>query len=342
VSHPALYGWNWTYAIDGGGGLGDVPGQAAAKLLDADPHVEAWTGVYYSTLQLDGVNIPVMGMPTHPAVAPPLLSGHGLDAADQVVLGAGTLRQLHKQVGDTLVERGHNGPSVKLTIVGTATLPPIGVTGSSHLEMGSGALLSYRLISPAARNLFEVTPGPNAILVRTKGGAGPQALRSLQTIGRKLDIAINGGSVLPVQRPAEILNYGSLGTTPVLLGAALAAGAAAALAITLVTAVRRRRRDLAILKTLGFTRRQLASAVAVQASVSAVIGCAVGIPAGIALGRVLWDLFAREISAVPYPTVPTAAIVAIGFAALALAVVVSTVPGYIAARTATSQLLRAE
>jgi ABC-type antimicrobial peptide transport system permease subunit len=281
-------------------------------------------------------------MPTHPAVAPPLLSGHGLDAADQVVLGDGTLRQLHKQVGDTLVVRGHNGPSVKLTIVGTATLPPIGVTGSSHLEMGSGALLSYRLISPAARNLFEVTPGPNAILVRTKGGAGPQALRSLQTIGRKLDIAINGGSVLPVQRPAEILNYGSLGTTPVLLGAALAAGAAAALAITLVTAVRRRRRDLAILKTLGFTRRQLASAVAVQASVSAVIGCAVGIPAGIALGRVLWDLFAREISAVPYPTVPTAAIVAIGFAALALAVVVSTVPGYIAARTATSQLLRAE
>ena len=39
VSHPALYGWNWTYDMDGGGGLGDIPGQAAAKLLNADPLV---------------------------------------------------------------------------------------------------------------------------------------------------------------------------------------------------------------------------------------------------------------------------------------------------------------
>ena len=116
----------------------------------------------------------------------------------------------------------------------------------------------------------------------------------------------------------------------------------AALGITLVTSVRRRRRDLAILKTLGFTGRQLATAVAVQAGVAAVIGCAIGIPAGIALGRVLWDLFAGEISAVPYPTVPTGAIVAIGLIAVGLAVLVSMVPGRIAARTTTAQLLRVE
>ena len=284
VSHPALYGWNWTYDMDGGGGLGDVPGQAAAKLLNADPLVESWSGVSYSTLQLDGINVPVMGATPRAPVAPPLLSGHGLEARDQVVLGAGTLRELHKRVGDTVEERAPHGTPVRLTIVGTATLPPIGVTGSSHLEMGTGALLSYQLIPPAARNLFEVTPGPNAILIRTKGGASQAALRSIQAIGRKLDIAINGGSVLPVQRPAQIINYGSLGTTPMLLGAALAVGAVSALGITLVTSVRRRRRDLAILKTLGFTGRQLATAVSVQAGVAAVIGCAVGIPAGIAAG----------------------------------------------------------
>ena len=37
VSHPALYGWNWTYDMDGGGGLGDVPGQAAAKAARRRP-----------------------------------------------------------------------------------------------------------------------------------------------------------------------------------------------------------------------------------------------------------------------------------------------------------------
>ena len=164
----------------------------------------------------------------------------------------------------------------------------------------------------------------------------------MQSIGRQLDIAINGGSVFGVQRPAQILNYGSLGTTPLLLGAALAVGAAAALGITLVTSVRRRRHDLAILKTLGFTGPQLATAVAVQASVAAVIGCAIGIPAGIALGRVLWDLFAADISAVPEPTVPGGTVVVIGRPALALAILVAMIPGRLAARTTTSQLLRAE
>ena len=100
--------------------------------------------------------------------------------------------------------------------------------------------------------------------------------------------------------------------------------------------------DLAILKTLGFTSRQLAVAVAVQAGVAAVIGCAIGIPVGIALGRVLWDLFANEISAVPYPTVPMGTVVAIGLIAIGLAVLVATIPGRIAARTTTSQLLRVE
>ncbi len=342
VSHPALYGWNWTYDMDGGGGLGDIPGQAATKLLNADPLVTGWTGVYYSTLELDGANVPVLGTSPHAAVEPPLLSGHGLNGANQVVLGAATLRQLHRQVGDTIDVRAHNQPPVKLTIVGTATLPPIGVVGSSHLEMGSGAVLDYRLIPPADRDLFEVTPGPNAILVRTKSGESPQALHSLQAIGQKLDIAINGGSVLPVQRPAQILNYSSLGSTPVVLGLALAAGAAVALGITLFTSVRRRRRDLAILKTLGFTGRELAASVGIQATVAAVIGCVVGIPLGIAVGRFLWDLFAGQIDAVPLPTVPAGTVALVGVAAVVLAVLVATVPGRLAARTRTSQLLRAE
>jgi hypothetical protein len=342
VSHPALYGWNWTYVIDGGGGLGDIRSSAAARLLDADPLVTGWSGVSYSTLQFDGANVPVLGSKPHAVVEPPLLSGHGLDAADQVVLVATTLHQLNKRVGDTVDVRAPGRPAVRLMIVGTATLPPIGVTGSSHLEMGTGAVLAYQLIPPADRNLFEVTPGPNAILVRVKGGESPRALRSLQAIGRKLSIAESGGSVLPVQRPAQILEYSSLGSTPVFLGLALAAGAAAALAITLVTSVRRRRRELAVLKALGFTGGELATSVAIQASVAAVIGCAVGIPLGIAVGRALWDLFAGQINAVAVPTVPATTVVLIGVGAVVLAVVAASVPGRLAARTRTSQLLRVE
>ena len=156
VSHPALYGWNWNYDIDGGGGSGDIPGHQVATLLDADHFVAGWTGVYYSTLRDRRQNVAVMGGTPDAAVGPPSLSGHGLEGPHQVVLGAATLAALHKRVGDT-VEVGRAGSTrTTLRIVGTATMPSIGVAGSAHLEMGSGALLSYTLIPPGARNVFDV------------------------------------------------------------------------------------------------------------------------------------------------------------------------------------------
>ncbi len=115
-----------------------------------------------------------------------------------------------------------------------------------------------------------------------------------------------------------------------------------ALGLTLVTSVRRRRRDLALLKTLGFTKRQLAAAIAWQATIAVGIGCLIGIPLGIALGRYLWDLFARSINAVPDPIIPTTSILLIAVIALVLANLVAAIPGRIAARTPTAQLLRGE
>jgi ABC-type lipoprotein release transport system permease subunit len=133
-----------------------------------------------------------------------------------------------------------------------------------------------------------------------------------------------------------------MGATPSLLAAGLAAGAIVALGLTLAASVRRRRRDLALLKTLGFTRRQLAATVAWQASVAVIIGVALGVPFGIALGRWLWILFAREIYAVPRPTVPVLSVVLVALGALVLANVVAALPGRSAARTPAALILRAE
>ena len=145
-----------------------------------------------------------------------------------------------------------------------------------------------------------------------------------------------------VQRPAQIINYGTLGSTPDVLGGALAVGAVVALGLTLVASVRRRRRDLALLKTLGFTRRQLASAIAWQSTIAVSLGTVVGVPLGIIVGRFLWGLFAREINAVPSPTVPAVSVLFIVIGGLVLANVVAAIPGRIAARTPTSLMLRAE
>jgi predicted lysophospholipase L1 biosynthesis ABC-type transport system permease subunit len=153
---------------------------------------------------------------------------------------------------------------------------------------------------------------------------------------------INFVSVLPVQRPAEIVNYRSMGAMPAVLAGGLAAGAVAGLGLTLVASVRRRRRDFATLKTLGFTRGQLAAAVAWQSTVVAAVGLVVGVPVGIAAGRWLWLAFARELSAVPDPVVPAGSIALAVVAALVLANLVAALPGRAAARTPAAIVLRAE
>jgi len=333
--------------LDGGGGVGDIPQGQATTLLNADPTVAAWAGAYFGNLEVDGQTVPVLGQTPSAAVQPPILSGHGLEGANQVVLGGATLEQLHLRLGDTVTVRYGSGQPTRLVVVGTATMPTIGISGvdANHLSMGVGALLSYRLIPAAVRNSFGNSPtGPNAIFVRFKSGASPTgALRALRRIANPLNRPTNYGvSVLAVQRPAEIVNYRSMSTTPAILGSGLAAGAVVGLGLTLVASVRRRRRDLALMKTLGFSGRQLAAVVAWQSSIAVAIGTVVGVPVGIIVGRTLWDLFAHEIDAVPAPSVPVLAIVLVALGGLLLANLVAVLPGRVAARTPTALLLRAE
>ncbi len=349
VATPSLYGWNWDYALsagDGGGG-GDVPAAAAVRLLNHDRYVSTFSGVYTAALGIDGVVVQTMAERPGAALQPPTLHGSRLLRGNQIVLGPLTLAQLHKHVGsEVTVETGVAGyPPRRLRIVGVATMPTLGSSGGAHLDMGTGALVSSAIFPPFIRNPFnDPETGPSLYLVDVRPGANPTAARrSLEAMTGPLSNSSNFGVVLQrVLRPAEIVNYRSVGTTPAILGSALGLGAVAALGMTLLASVRRRRRDLALLKTLGFTRRQLAGAVAWQSNVAVIIGTAVGVPLGIAVGSWLWDLFTRQIYAVPLAVVPGLAIALIALGALVLANVVSFVPGRIASRTPTALLLRAE
>ncbi|MGB9112374.1 MAG: FtsX-like permease family protein [Acidimicrobiales bacterium] len=360
VSHPALYGWNWDYALASNY---LVPPQAAS-LVDKDPDVAASSDISFANAQIDGQTVPIILATTHAHVTPPMLSGHPLEANDQIVLGAATLVQLHKRVGETvLASYGTTKdapvyvPPTRLLIVGTATLPAVGNSQTLHTSMGVGAMIPVGIEPPAFQKFLHspdpTLNGPTMVLIRFRRGVRTaQALASLHRIadaGNKAFAAVpNGGAagasvvVLPVQYPAEIENYRTIGATPLLLAGGLAIGAVAALGLTLAASVRRRRRDLALLKTLGFTQRQLAACVTWQSTVAVVIGVVVGIPLGIALGRWLWVLFAHDIYAVPRATVPALLLVYVGLGAVVLANVVAAVPGRYAARTSTALVLRAE
>jgi hypothetical protein len=359
VSRPALYGWNFSYALYSTDGWGPFPPALVNPELHRDRLIAASTGVYFLTVQIDGQTVPAILSPEHAAVAPRPLSGHGLQAAGQLVLGPATLAQLHKRIGDQVtVQLGSVIRGSRLRIAGTAALPAIGDTFSIHPSLSTGAILPIQDVTAASLGEDGADSGPNAILIRLRPGVSPAAgLASLQRIAHSYNriahspqtVAQAGptalelqASALPAQRPAEIVNYRSMGAMPAVLAGGLAAGAVAALGLTLIASLRRRRRDFALLKTLGFTRAQLAAAVAVQGTVIAAAGLVIGIPVGIVAGRVLWLTFARQLSAVPVVAVPAGAIALGGLAALILANIIAAVPGRAAGRIEVAAMLRSE
>jgi FtsX-like permease family len=359
IARPALYGWDFSYALYSTDGWGPFPAAQVTPILHRDKLIAASTGVYFLTVQIDGQTVPAILSPSRPAIGPQILSGSGLNGPGDIVLGPATLAALHKKVGDKVtVQLGPVIRGATLKIAGTAALPALGDTLGVHPSLSTGAVLPVSAVSQAALEDAGPESGPNAILVRLRPGVSQAAgLRSLQRITDYYNKVVHspqtvahGGptalelvaNVLPVQRPAEIVNYKSMGTMPAVLAGGVAAGTVAALGLTLVASVRRRRRDLALLKTLGFTRGQLAAAVAWQSTVVAVVGLVIGVPLGIAAGRWLWLAFARELSAVPDPVVPTLSIALATVTALVLANLVAAVPGRQAARTPAALLLRAE
>jgi len=359
VTQPKLYGWNWDYALSSENG---VPPKAL-KTLSSEPGVAAWSGYQDPNLQLDGETVPALVTAGAPAVGPPVLSGHGLRGPAQVVLGAATLALLDKKVGERVfISYGSPNtaplylPPTPATIVGTATFPAIqgSSTFAEHTSMGTGALVSEADL-PESFLRFTQAPDPNQdgpalVFVRRRPGVsaakGRAELQQVIALADKIfahDPQTLGDNViaLPVQRPAEIVNYQSTGATPVVLAIGLATGAVLALALALAATVRRRRQDFALLKTLGFTGRQLATTLAWQASITALTGLVVGVPIGVAGGRQLWDLFARSIQAVPHPTIP-ASMLFVALGALALANIVAAVPGRAASSTPAAVVLREE
>ena len=129
---------------------------------------------------------------------------------------------------------------------------------------------------------------------------------------------------------------------PLLLAGLLALAGAATLMHTLVSSIRRRRRDLAILKTLGFLRGQVSAAVAWQATTLVVLALLIGLPLGIAAGRWGWNLFANQLGVVPEPQVSFLPLLLAIPATVLLANLIALIPGRAASRVQPAIVLRSE
>ncbi len=330
TSTPRLYGVAWDAEIDSPS-LGDnralddiVPALSTMPGVDALSVGGTAVPVHVDDVAADAIAMDVV----RGSVLPPASEGRQPSAPDEIALGGKTLDALHKHVGDSVVLDVDGLGSAEVRIVGQVVLPPVGDNG----VFGEGAILPYQALLRAVPD----GPPPNAVLVRFSSDAARRdGLAALRADLPYVQVYQPG-------TPIDIVDFGRVRSIPMLLAGLLGLLAAATLVHALVTAVRRRRRDLAVLKALGFVDGQIRRTVRWQAASVAIIALVIALPVGITLGRSLWDVAASELGIVAEPVTPVGLLSLLAPMVLVLAVAVAAAPARLASRTVTAQVLRIE
>ncbi len=343
IHQPHLYGWNWQAAVSAANGYGNLDLDSVHNILDHDPQVAEWSGVYFGSAAINDHEVPLLGVEPSAPVAPSMLHGRLIENSREAVLGATTADQLNVGIGD-LVSLAGGTSAQSLRVVGIATFPTIGKIHAVHTSLGVGAMVAHPLVPGSDLDITGTQRGdfgPNVLFVRFRPGTNVDAATDhLREIMQPLT-GFAGLDVLSVQRPAEIVNTGSIGNAPILLGACLMFASLVSFALAVGASTRQRRRELAVLRTLGFTSRQLVSTLSWQASTLIAVGLVVGIPLGVVAGRDLWGIFADQLDVVSRPRVPVPLVVGLVVAALLVANVTAVLFGNGARRLRPGAALRA-
>jgi ABC-type lipoprotein release transport system permease subunit len=322
---PRLYGWSWDAQI-GGRGFPDF-GTAVTAGLDANPAVEGYASGTITEIAVNGVRAEAFAVRDGGGgVAPALLAGRAPRRADEIVLGTQTLRAADARIGDEVrVLIGNE--SRRFRVVGRAVFPDVGDIG----QLGRGAFLTFDAVDGIGGRAPH-----NVVLVKFRPGADRAAAVA------SLTRAIAPIPVSSAALPRDLASFGRVDGLPIAVAAILGIMAGAVLVYTLLTAIRRRRRDLAVLKALGFLRRDLARTVGVQSMTLAALALVIGLPVGVLLGRVVWERFADWQGIPSVPTVSVIVLALVGVAVFVVAALIAVVPARVAARTAPADALRTE
>ena len=335
LASPALYGVTWDAQVaypQSGGSLGP-----ATRIVAADPKVAQWTSAHSSVpVEVDGAQVgaitngpgPDGSLAAVPADgAPPLRD-------DEIVLGRRTLAAIGRQIGQTVtVSIVGTQRRATMRIVGTAIFPPMDDT----LVLGTGAELTVgglRGLLPPASVLT-----PDGILVKFRPGVSVP--RATADLAARLDRA-GPFVVIGPGTPADLVNFGQLQGLPLVLGLTLGALGVLTVAHLLLTSVRRRLRDLMVLRVLGFTGGEVRAAVSWMSVTVTALGLAAGIPAGLICGRVAWRFLTAQLGVDPQVVAPVQSFALLVAAGLALAVAVTAIPGLRASRIRPAAIQRAE
>jgi ABC-type lipoprotein release transport system permease subunit len=339
---PRLYGDTFQLNFNDQNSGGPYP--AVLRSLEHNSAISDITeGIALTEISINKVVVGgIAGTPLRGQLLLSTVDGHLPNSDNQIGLGATTMRQAGAHVGSVVhvtVPLPSGGKrTVPFKVVSQISFPVL----AGAVSLGTGAAFTIAGYESA------VCPsGPNqaacreAIVGTSDGGvlarvvSGP---RGQAAINQYLDV--DPSIVALAVTPTSLINFGEAVNFPLIFGAMLAVFGAATLIHFLVVSVTRRRREVGLLKVLGFVNGQVAAAVAWQATTLAIIGVVIGIPLGVAVGDAVWQAFANNLGVVPVSIVPIGLIAVLVAGVIVVANLIAVAPAFVATRCKPGDLLR--
>ncbi len=316
-----LFGQTWDAVT------GMTDGATRARLVD-DPEVALVNDTDEVVMEVGERSVTTFALrPLKGDVDLATLDGRAPEADDEIALAPVERDALGVDIGDDVMIAGPAG-DLRYRVVGVALTP----SNAPHTGYDEGAWVT----SDGQRR---AAPDPDRVKFRGLiVGFGP-GVDAHAAVARLND---EGVALEPVAFPEDALMLRGVRNVPLALGAFLGLLAVGAVGHALASAVRRRRRDVVVLRVLGLTRGQARACVAAQATTLALVGLAVGVPLGILIARALWRSVALSTPFIYAAPLALVAVAAIGPVAIAVANALAAGPGRRAARLRPAEVLRAE
>jgi ABC-type lipoprotein release transport system permease subunit len=329
VGQPARYGINYDVMLGSGGDA--IPDDQRAA-LDADADIGALTLYADGQARHGSATVRLVGMkPVKGDVGPPVLEGRLPASDDEIALGRLTARSLHVGIGDQLELDGDTG-SRQFHVSGLVVVPSVGVNDG----VGKDAVITF-----GAMASIDSAASTGSAIVKFSGVTRREGIKRLsQQLG--LDPSIFGDPSKEDSRPAAIVNIARVRPIPFVLAALLTVLAVLTLGYVMMTSVQNRRRDIAILRSIGADSRWISRAVHWQATTFTAAPVIIGIPLGLIVGRMIFRSFADSIGTLNDASIPVLLITGL---AVGLTLVANAVAGLAARRSdrrTPAALLRSE
>jgi hypothetical protein len=323
VNEPFRYGVNFdaNFGDNGGNQLPD----GFRERLDADSNVTSLALFAGSQARVGGTTVPLLGVEAvRGNGAPTVVDGRLPTADDEIAFGRVSGSDVGAHVGGDVTMSGPTG-SQTFHVVGLVVVPGLG----ANEGIGEGAVVTLGGLSRVDQNAAVTSA---AVHFRSRSVA-------FNDYGAEFGLTADE---TPGFTPAAITNVARVRAIPFALAAVLGALVVLTVAHIMFTSIRARRRDVAILRSLGADRGWITRAVHWQATTFTIVPLAFGVPLGFIIGRIVFAAFANSMGAINDASLPIAIVIAVVVGVLVLANLVAAVPAMRARRMHPAVILQAD